>query len=114
MQAGNWAYSGARCTGAAMHMCLAAAAAVQPAVRRTPIKDYRASTTTTGTTPLTGGAGFGGSALNVNLPAAVGAGAGGAIGIGILAKNAILDLQISALETQGNAKDIVKPESSGS
>lgn len=68
------------------------------------------TTTTTGTTPLTGGAGFGGSALNVNLPAAVGLGAGGAIGIGILAKNAILDLQISALETQGNAKTLSSPK----
>ncbi|OGP64446.1 MAG: hypothetical protein A3K22_04240 [Deltaproteobacteria bacterium RBG_16_42_7] len=68
------------------------------------------TTTTTGTTPLTGGAGFGGSALNVNLPAAVGAGAGGAIGIGILAKNAILDLQISALETQGNARTLSSPK----
>ena len=75
-----------------------------------PSKTTGPGTTTTGTTPLTGGAGFGGSALNVNLPAAVGAGAGGAIGIGILAKNAILDLQISALETQGNAKTLSSPK----
>ena len=68
------------------------------------------TTVTTGTTPLTGGAGFGGSALNVNLPAAVGLGSGGAIGIGILAKNAILDLQISALETEGNAKTLSSPK----
>lgn len=67
-------------------------------------------TTTGKTTPLTGGAGFGGSALNVNLPAAVGLGSGGAIGIGILAKNAILDLQISALETQGNARTLSSPK----
>lgn len=66
--------------------------------------------TTTGTTPLTGTAGFGGSAFNVNLPAAVGLGSGGAIGIGILAKNAILDLQISALETQGNARTLSSPK----
>ena len=75
-----------------------------------PIKTTGTDTRTTGTTPLTGGAGFGGSALNVNLPAAVGAGAGGAIGIGILAKNAILDLQISALETQGSAKTLSSPK----
>ncbi|MDP3260085.1 MAG: type IV pilus secretin PilQ, partial [Thermodesulfovibrionales bacterium] len=68
------------------------------------------TTTTTGTTPLTGGAGFGGSALNVNLPAAVGLGSGGAIGIGILAKNTILDLQISALETQGSARTLSNPK----
>ncbi|MBI3377669.1 MAG: type IV pilus secretin PilQ [Nitrospirae bacterium] len=67
-------------------------------------------TTTTGTIPLTGGAGFGGSALNVNLPAAVGFGSGGAIGIGILTKNAILDLQISALETQGSARTLSSPK----
>jgi type IV pilus assembly protein PilQ len=68
------------------------------------------TTTTTGTTPLTSGAGFGGSALNVNLPATVGLGSGGAIGIGILAKNAILDLQISALEIQGNARTLSSPK----
>ncbi|MDP3048381.1 MAG: secretin and TonB N-terminal domain-containing protein [Thermodesulfovibrionales bacterium] len=60
-----------------------------------PTKTTGTDTRTTGTTPLTGGAGFGGSALNVNLPAAVGLGSGGAIGIGILAKNVILDLQDS-------------------
>ena len=69
------------------------------------------TTRTTGTTPLTGGAGFGGSALNVNFPAAIGATTGGAaLGIGILAKNTILDLQISALETQGNARTLSSPK----
>ena len=75
-----------------------------------PTKTTGTDTRTTGTTPLTGGAGFGGSALNVNLPAAVGLGSGGAIGIGILAKNTILDLQISALETQGNARTLSSPK----
>ncbi|HBR22109.1 MAG TPA: hypothetical protein DD713_06010, partial [Nitrospiraceae bacterium] len=75
-----------------------------------PSRTTGPGTTTTGTTPLTGGAGFGGSALNVNLPAAVGLGSGGAIGIGILAKNAIFDLQISALETQGNARTLSSPK----
>jgi type IV pilus assembly protein PilQ len=69
------------------------------------------TTTTTATTPLTGTAGFGGSAFNVNFPAAIGATTGGAaLGIGILARNTILDLQISALETQGNARTLSSPK----
>ncbi|MDP2276639.1 MAG: secretin and TonB N-terminal domain-containing protein [Nitrospirota bacterium] len=64
----------------------------------------------TTTVPLTGGTGFRGSAFNVNLPAAVKAGAGGAIGIGILAKNAILDFQLSALESQGSARTLSSPK----
>jgi type IV pilus assembly protein PilQ len=69
------------------------------------------TTTTTGTTPLTGVAGFGGSAFNVNFPAAISATTGGvALGIGILAKNAILDLQISALETQGSGRTLSNPK----
>ncbi len=77
-----------------MHIYLAAGPS-GTTVGALPTRTTGTDTRTTGTTPLTGGAGFGGSALNVNLPAAVGAGAGGAIGIGILAKNAILDLQDS-------------------
>ena len=76
-----------------------------------PTRTTGTDTRTTGTTPLTGGAGFGGSALNVNFPAAIGATTGGAaLGIGILAKNTILDLQISALETQGNARTLSSPK----
>ncbi len=77
-----------------MHIYLAAGPS-GTTVGALPTRTTGTDTRTTGTTPLTGGAGFGGSALNVNLPAAVGAGADGAIGIGILAKNAILDLQDS-------------------
>jgi len=69
-----------------------------------------ASTDTTAT-PLTGGIGVEGSAFNVNLPAAIGATTGGAaLGIGIVTKNAILDLQISALETQGKARTLSSPK----
>jgi type IV pilus assembly protein PilQ len=59
---------------------------------------------------LTGGIGTLGSAFNVNLPAAVGPGAGGAIGLGILSKNLILDLQLSALEDNGNARILSSPK----
>ncbi|HBG93093.1 MAG: hypothetical protein A2X54_08710 [Nitrospirae bacterium GWF2_44_13] len=74
--------------------------------------DTTTSSTTTGTTTggLTGSTGISGNPFSVNLPAAVGLGSGGVIGIGILAKNAILDLQISALETQGNARTLSNPK----
>lgn len=68
-----------------------------------------ASTSTT-FSPLTGGTGALGNAFNVNLPAAIGAGYGGALGIGVVGKNLILDLQISALEEQGNAKILSSPK----
>jgi len=70
------------------------------------------TTTTTATTPLAGPTtGFGGSAFNVNFPAAVSTATGGsALGVGILAKNAIIDLQISALETQGSARTLSNPK----
>lgn len=68
------------------------------------------SSTATTATPLTEGIGISGSAFNVNLPAAVGAGSGGALGIAIMGTNAILDLQISALEEQGNAKILSSPK----
>jgi type IV pilus assembly protein PilQ len=67
--------------------------------------------TTTSSQPLTGASGSTGIPFNVNFPAAIGATTGGsALGIGILAKNAILDLQISALETQGNARTLSSPK----
>lgn len=68
------------------------------------------SSTATTATPLTEGIGISGSAFNVNLPAAVGEGAGGALGIAIMGTHAILDLQISALEEQGNAKILSSPK----
>ncbi|MCX5716717.1 MAG: type IV pilus secretin PilQ [Nitrospirae bacterium] len=67
--------------------------------------------TTTTTQPLTGAWGSTGIPFNINFPAAIGATTGGAaLGIGILAKNAILDLQISALETQGSARTLSNPK----
>jgi len=67
--------------------------------------------TTTTTQPLTGAWGSTGIPFNVNFPAAIGATTGGAaLGIGILAKNVILDLQISALESQGSAKTLSSPK----
>lgn len=70
------------------------------------------TTGTTGATtgPLTGASGPSGTPFNVNLPAAVGQGSGGAIGLGILANKLTLDLQISALEEQGNAKILSSPK----
>ncbi len=62
-------------------------------------------------TPLTGGLGIGNNAFNVNLPAAVGAGSGGAIGL-LLANAAgtkSLDLQLSALEDSGKGRILSSP-----
>ncbi|MDI6745263.1 MAG: type IV pilus secretin PilQ [Thermodesulfovibrionales bacterium] len=71
----------------------------------------KTSSTATEATAITGGIGVAGSAFNVNFPAAISATTGGAaLGIGILAKNAILDLQISALETQGDARTLSNPK----
>lgn len=66
--------------------------------------------TDTYATPITEGIGITGSAFNVNLPAAVGEGAGGALGIAVIGTHAILDLQLSALEEQGNAKILSSPK----
>lgn len=59
-----------------------------------------------------GTATFGSSSpLNVNLPAAAGPGAGGAIAFGYVdaAQNLILDLQLSAMEASGQGKVISNP-----
>jgi type IV pilus assembly protein PilQ len=52
------------------------------------------------------------SPLMVNLPAIVGPGKGGNIGLGYISKNAVfaLDLQLSALESTGKAKVISNPK----
>ncbi|MBI3013634.1 MAG: hypothetical protein HYY65_00905 [Candidatus Tectomicrobia bacterium] len=57
-----------------------------------------------GTTP-------GGGNMVVDLPAAVGRGVGGAAGVslGNLARGLVLDLQLSALETEGKARVISRP-----
>lgn len=70
----------------------------------------KATSTATSATPLTGGIGVAGTGFNVNLPAAVAQGFGGAIGYGIVTSKFALDLQISALEEQGNAKILSSPK----
>lgn len=62
--------------------------------------------------PLTGDIGLSGNAYAVNLPAAVGSGSGGAIGIsfGKLGGNLSLDLQLSAMQTTGNGKILSSPK----
>jgi type IV pilus assembly protein PilQ len=62
--------------------------------------------------PLTGDIGLSGSAYAVNLPAAVGSGSGGAIGIsfGKLGGALSLDLQLSAMQTTGNGKILSSPK----
>ena len=66
------------------------------------------TSTTASVTPVTSGIGGLGTASNVNLPTSVTP--AGALGIGLLAKKAVLDLQISALEEQGKAKILSSPK----
>jgi type IV pilus assembly protein PilQ len=67
---------------------------------------------TSGFFPLTGDVGLSGNAYAVNLPAAVGAGSGGALGIsfGKLGGKLSLDLQLSAMQTTGNGKILSNPK----
>lgn len=60
---------------------------------------------------LTGGTGLSGNGFLVNLPAAVGAGAGGAVGftIGNVGLTKQLDLQLSAMEDTGRGKILSNP-----
>ncbi|RJR20577.1 MAG: type IV pilus secretin PilQ [Nitrospiraceae bacterium] len=61
---------------------------------------------------LSGGLGeFTGKPLAVNLPAAVGSGTGGTLGIGYVSANALraLDIQLSAAESTGQGKVISSP-----
>lgn len=62
--------------------------------------------------PLTGDIGQSGNAYAVNLPAAVGSGSGGALGIsfGKLGGKLSLDLQLSAMQTTGNGKILSSPK----
>jgi type IV pilus assembly protein PilQ len=62
--------------------------------------------------PLTGDIGLSGNAYAVNLPAAVGSGSGGALGIsfGKLGGALSLDLQLSAMQTTGNGKILSSPK----
>jgi type IV pilus assembly protein PilQ len=61
--------------------------------------------------PLSGAIGISGTGFAVNLPAAVGAGTGGALGIsyGTLSGTLGLDLQLSAMEDTGQAKILSNP-----
>jgi len=71
----------------------------------------KASSTATTATALTGGIGVGGNPFSVNLPATVGtSGLGSAIGIAVVSSRFALDLQLSALESQGNAKTLSSPK----
>jgi type IV pilus secretin PilQ/predicted competence protein len=66
-----------------------------------------------GVSGLAGGSGFNsGNALMVNLPAIVGAGKGGNLGIGYInaSQTFKLDLQLSALESTGKAKVVSNPK----
>lgn len=66
-----------------------------------------------GGTSLTAGSGeFSLNPLLVNLPAAVGAGSGGALGFGFVSASNLrsLDLQISALESSGKGKIVSNPK----
>jgi type IV pilus assembly protein PilQ len=62
--------------------------------------------------PQTGDIGRSGNAFVVNLPANVGAGSGGALGIsfGKLGGKLSLDLQLSAMQTTGNGKILSSPK----
>jgi len=62
--------------------------------------------------PLLGDIGLSGNAYAVNLPAAVGAGSGGAIGVsfGKLGGKLALDLQLSAMQTTGHGKILSNPK----
>jgi type IV pilus assembly protein PilQ len=62
--------------------------------------------------PQTGDIGPSGNAFAVNLPASVGVGSGGALGIsfGKLGGKLALDLQLSAMQTTGNGKILSSPK----
>lgn len=62
--------------------------------------------------PLTGDIGMSGNGYVVNLPAAVGTGAGGAIGMtfGTIGGRRLLDLQLSAMQVTGNGKILSNPK----
>jgi type IV pilus assembly protein PilQ len=62
--------------------------------------------------PITGDIGQSGNAYAVNLPATLGAGSGGALGIsfGTLNGKLALDLQLSAMQTTGNGKILSSPK----
>lgn len=70
------------------------------------------SSSDTSYTPLSNGVGVNNTGYLVNLPAAIGAGSGGAIGIlfSNAAKSFNLDFQLSALESSGKGKVLSNPK----
>lgn len=75
-------------------------------------KPRAGDTITVGGLSTSGGTGFSGNNFLVNLPAAAGGGAGGAIGFGYISKaaNFSLDLQLSAMEQVKKGKVISSPK----
>ncbi|UCF87488.1 MAG: type IV pilus secretin PilQ [Nitrospiraceae bacterium] len=68
--------------------------------------------TTIGGSTLTEGTGLSGNPLMINMPAAVAAGTGGALGFGYIGAENLrsLDLQLSAMESSGKGKTISNPK----
>lgn len=74
---------------------------------------FRVTGATSGAgTPLTGGVGLSGSNFIVNLPANVGSGRGGALGLtfGNISSTFQLDLQLSAMEDRGYGRILSNPK----
>jgi type IV pilus assembly protein PilQ len=84
---------------------------VQSAAYGNPLPYTFPHSMTVGGSTLTGGTGMSGNSWAVNLPATVGAGAGGALGVtlGNITNSFTLDLQISALEDTGKGKILSNP-----
>lgn len=71
-----------------------------------------AASGSTSSTALTGGVGLSGNNFIVNLPANVGSGSGGALGLlfGNISNTFQLDLQLSAMEDRGHGKILSNPK----
>jgi len=85
---------------------------IQDAAHGNPLPYTFPHSMTVGGSTLTGGTGMGGTLWAVNLPAAVSAGSGGAIGLtlGSITNTFTLDLQLSALEGTGKGKILSNPK----
>ncbi|MBI1820141.1 MAG: type IV pilus secretin PilQ [Nitrospirae bacterium] len=72
----------------------------------------KSSSTDTFFNPLTNGIGYSGAPYAVNLPATVGPGLGGSIGLSYanIANNLLLDVQLSAMQDTGKGKILSKPK----
>jgi type IV pilus assembly protein PilQ len=71
---------------------------------------FKTNSTDTFLTPSTGGIGASGGPFAVNLPATVGPGSGGAIGLSYIANNLLLDLQLSAMQDTGKGRILSNPK----